>query len=76
MNSYMREQYPLFEMYQAMRSQLMEILTDEDLTFAIGGENLDSWCVMPRNWRDGTKLYRLFQELSNKIFHTGMKNLV
>lgn len=40
MNSYMREQYPLFEMYQALRSQLMEILTDEDLAFGIGGENL------------------------------------
>ena len=36
----MREQYPMFEMYQALRSQLLEILTDQDLDFAPGGENL------------------------------------
>ncbi|UCC52456.1 MAG: DinB family protein [Anaerolineaceae bacterium] len=40
MNSMMREYYPTFEMYQALREQLMEILTDEDLAFQPGGENV------------------------------------
>lgn len=40
MNSFMSEQYPLFEMYQALRRQLLEILTDEDLKYSPGGENL------------------------------------
>ena len=31
--SLMREYYPIFEMYQAMRNQLMEILIDSDLIF-------------------------------------------
>ena len=39
MNSMMREYYPTFEMYQALRSQLMEILADEDLAFQPGGGN-------------------------------------
>jgi len=39
MNTFMREQYPMFEAYQALRSQLMAILNDEDLTFEPGGEN-------------------------------------
>jgi hypothetical protein len=33
MNSIMTEYYPVFEMYQALRNQLMEIITDEDLKF-------------------------------------------
>ena len=40
MNKIMSERYPLFEMYLALRGQLMEILTDEDLAFTPGGENL------------------------------------
>ena len=39
MNSLMRDYYPTFEMYQAMRSQLMEILNDDDLAYQPGGEN-------------------------------------
>jgi len=39
MNSMMREYYPTFEMYQALRDQLMEILTDEDLLFRPGDRN-------------------------------------
>ena len=33
MNSIISEYYPTFEMYQALRNQLIDILTDEDLTF-------------------------------------------
>lgn len=40
MNSIMREMYDLFEMYQALRNQLMGILTDDELAFTPGGENL------------------------------------
>ena len=39
MDSIMREYWPLFEMYQALRAQLMESLSDEELQFQPGGEN-------------------------------------
>jgi hypothetical protein len=39
MNSIIRDYYPTFEMYQALRSQLLEILTDEDLSYRPGGAN-------------------------------------
>lgn len=39
MNSIMTNHYPMFEHYQAIRGQIMESLTDEELTFHPGGEN-------------------------------------
>jgi hypothetical protein len=39
MNSMMQETYPILEMYQALRNQLVDILNDQDLTFRPGGEN-------------------------------------
>ena len=39
MNRIMESYYPIFEMYQALRGQLMESLEDEDLTYSPGGEN-------------------------------------
>lgn len=39
MNSIISNYYPLFEMYQALRSQLLDNLTDDDLSFRPGGEN-------------------------------------
>lgn len=39
MNRIMRDYYPTFEMYQAIRPQLMNVLTDADLSFTPGGEN-------------------------------------
>jgi hypothetical protein len=39
-NSIMQEYYPIFEQYQSLRIQLLESLTDEDLAFSPGGENL------------------------------------
>ncbi len=47
MNSLMQEFYPIFEMYQALRNQLLELLTDDDLAFNLGGENisLGALCV-------------------------------
>jgi hypothetical protein len=38
-NSIMTGYYPTFELYQAMRNQLMEILTDADLDYTPGGAN-------------------------------------
>jgi hypothetical protein len=35
----MQEQYPMLQHYQALRNQLMEMLSDEDLAFSPGGEN-------------------------------------
>lgn len=40
MNSLIENKYPDFELYQSLRMQLMRILTDEDLMFAPGGENM------------------------------------
>lgn len=39
MNSIMSDTYPLFELYQAMRGQLMALLKDGDLGFTPGGSN-------------------------------------
>jgi uncharacterized damage-inducible protein DinB len=39
MNSIMREYYPVFQMYQELRDQMMATLTDDDLAFRPGGEN-------------------------------------
>ena len=40
MNSIMTEYYPTFRMYQALRTQLMDNLTDDDLGYTPGGANL------------------------------------
>jgi hypothetical protein len=39
MNSIMQEQGPVLEQTQALRDQLMEILSDEDLAYSPGGDN-------------------------------------
>ena len=39
MNSIMKEYYHVFEMYQALRNQLMELVDDEDLAYTPGGDN-------------------------------------
>jgi hypothetical protein len=40
MNSIMKEQGPILEQTLALRHQMMEVLTDEDLGYSPGGENL------------------------------------
>jgi uncharacterized damage-inducible protein DinB len=47
MNSIMQDYYPLFTAYQAMRSQLMELVSDEDLKFRPSEANptLGALCV-------------------------------
>lgn len=47
MNSLITEYYPTFRMYQALRGQLLELLSDEDLQVSPGGENppLGALCV-------------------------------
>jgi hypothetical protein len=37
-NSILREVYPVYELYQALRTQLLDALTDDDLRVALGGE--------------------------------------
>jgi hypothetical protein len=39
-NAIMETYYPLFELYQRLRIQWMDLLTDEDLSFTPGGANL------------------------------------
>jgi hypothetical protein len=47
MNSLITGYYPTFRMYQALRGQLLELLSDEDLRFTPGGDNppLGALCV-------------------------------
>jgi hypothetical protein len=47
MNSILADYYPTFRLYQALRSQLMELLNDDDLRFTPGGDNppLGALCV-------------------------------
>jgi uncharacterized damage-inducible protein DinB len=40
MNSIIEEYYSIFEMYQSLREQLMDSLTDEELAYSPGGENM------------------------------------
>ena len=40
MNTLMRDYYPTFVYYQALRTQLMQSLEDEDLRFQLPGNNL------------------------------------
>lgn len=40
MSSILIDYYPIFELYQSLRAQLMEILSDKDLGFSPGGGNL------------------------------------
>jgi hypothetical protein len=39
MNSIMQDYWPVFELYQAIRGQILAVLTDEDLAFSPGGAN-------------------------------------
>jgi hypothetical protein len=39
MNSIMTEYYPVFELYQSLRDQLMALLQDDDLAFRPGEDN-------------------------------------
>ena len=39
MNSIRQNYYPIFQMYQALREQLLDILTDDDLGYRAGGAN-------------------------------------
>lgn len=39
MNSIITDYYPVFEMYQDLRNQLMGLLSDEDLSYSLPGDN-------------------------------------
>lgn len=39
MNKVMHDYYPVFERYQALRTLMMDMLTDDDLAFTPGGSN-------------------------------------
>lgn len=39
MNSIMKDYFPTFQMYQALRTQLLEILSDQDLSYRVEGKN-------------------------------------
>ena len=39
MNSFVKEQFPIFQAVQAIRDQLMEVLSDDDLRYKLPGGN-------------------------------------
>ncbi len=39
-NAILREDYPIFALYQALRTSLLDAIGDEDLAFRLPGENL------------------------------------
>lgn len=40
MNNLVAQYFPIFKLYQAIRGQLLEVLTDKDLNYELGGETL------------------------------------
>lgn len=40
MNNLVAQYFPIFKLYQAIRGQLLEVLTDADLKYELGGETL------------------------------------
>ena len=46
MNHLMQEYWPIFEQYQALRSQLLDMVSDDDLQFKVeGNESLGALCL-------------------------------
>lgn len=64
MNSIINEVYPLFDLYQSLRNQLMDTLKDSDLTFRLPGDNptLGELCLeigeVERSYIDSFKFFR------------------
>jgi hypothetical protein len=40
MNNLVAQYFPIFKLYQAIRGQLLDVLTDADLKYTLGGETL------------------------------------
>jgi hypothetical protein len=65
MNRIMTEYYPMFQMYQSLRDQLMDMLADEELGFTPGGANpaLGELCreigETERNYIDSLKTFTM-----------------
>ncbi len=80
MNRFMNEQYPTFKLYQSLRDQLMDALTDEDLQFNPGGENptLGTLCreigEVEQSYIDSLK--NLKQDFSYRNDDPGLENSV
>ncbi|MGZ3583303.1 MAG: hypothetical protein ACXWP6_11360, partial [Ktedonobacterales bacterium] len=52
MNSIIKDYYPLFQNYQALRGQLMEILTDGDLAYRVAGDTTPTLGALCRDIGD------------------------
>ena len=80
MNSIMTSYFPIFEMYQAIRSQLMDILVDGDLSYSPGGANpsLGTLCreigEVERAYIDSFKTFTL--DFSYRNTTPGLENSV
>ena len=57
MNRIMTEYYPTFQLYQALRDQLMTILTDKDLRYTPGGANPPLGTLCRRSARSNTPTF-------------------
>lgn len=80
MNSIINEVYPLFELYQSLRNQLMDSLQDDDLSFRLPGDNptLGELCLeigeVERSYIDSFKTFR--QEFSYRNPDPGLSTSV
>lgn len=52
MNSIIKDYYPLFQNYQALRGQLMEMLTDGDLAYRVAGDTTPTLGMLCRDIGD------------------------
>lgn len=52
MNSIIKDYYPLFQNYQALRNQMMEILTDDDLAYGVAGDTTSTLGALCRDIGD------------------------
>ncbi|KAA3648801.1 MAG: hypothetical protein DWQ07_00990 [Chloroflexi bacterium] len=71
MNSIIESYYPTFEQYQAVRKQLMELLSDEDLSFKVeGNPSLGELCKQigetEFSYLQGFKTFKLTFDYKNE----------
>jgi hypothetical protein len=61
MNQIMQNTYPMFEYYQALRNQLLEIVSDAELGFSVGGDNVTLGDLCRQIGETQTSYIRSFQ---------------
>jgi hypothetical protein len=65
MNKIMRDYYPMFEEYQALRNQLMELLNDSDLSYRPCKKNISLGALCREIGEIQTAYIRSFETLTS-----------